>query len=52
VVHAGNQHALEGYEDNQTLAKDVVVERTKKLGSEKWREAALAQKGKLVGFGH
>jgi hypothetical protein len=47
VVHAGNQHTLERYEDNQTLAKDVVVESTKKLGSEKWREAALAQKGKL-----
>ena len=41
VIHAGDHHALECDQDNQTIAKHVVVEGAEKLGDEEWREAAL-----------
>ena len=50
VIHAGDHHTLKCDQDNQTIAKHVVVEGAEKLGDEKWREAALPQERELAGI--
>ena len=40
-IETGNASALKGQQDDQSIPKDVVVERAQKLGREKGREAPL-----------
>ena len=42
VVHARDQDALEGDQDDEAVAEDVVVEGAEELGGEERREAPLA----------
>ena len=43
MVHAGDQHALKGDENDEAVAKDVVVQAHQELGDEERCEAPLAQ---------
>ena len=43
VVHARNEHTLERDQDDEALAKNVVVEGAEKLGDEKRGETALTE---------
>ena len=51
-VEAEQARALEGYDDNEAVTKDIVIECAEKLGCEKRCKAALAEKCKLVRRSH
>jgi hypothetical protein len=52
MIHARNGDALEDDQEQQAIAKDVVVQRSEELGGKKGRKAALRKQGKLAWFGH
>ena len=49
MVHTEDPYALERNEDNQPVAKNIVVQRAQDLGRKKRGEPALSEKRELVG---
>ena len=44
MIHASDQYALEGDQDNQAVAENVVVKGAEELRGEEWGKPALAEK--------